>query len=173
MKALIKEEKVSLPKGCLMVLFDLPKWPEFVSKFIDSEDFEPQKWMEDKATYEQPHVTILYGFDPEVTLDEVKALLMPLEEINVEFKSIGHFGNENFDVVNFVCESEQLRQMRTVVETLPNEQTYPDYNIHATIAYVKPGEGAKHEGAKFTPFTLKPSKYLFSAPDGTNEEFTL
>lgn len=176
---LTEAEKATLPYGCLMLVFDLPKWPQFVEKFIDSEDFEPQKWMEGKAKYEEPHVTLLYGFEQEVTLDQIKPLLMPLEDINVEFKDVSVFYNTNytdegaFDLVKFGCESDQLRQIRKVLETLPNKQTYSEYNPHATIAYVKAGKGKKYDGATFTPFTLKPNKYLFSAPDKSSVEFVL
>lgn len=161
-KIFLNEEQVNLPYGCLMISFELPKWEWFVGKFIDSNDFEPQKWMENKATYDECHTTVLYGFEPNVKLEEIKPLLMKLEDINVEFKSINHFGNEKFDVVKFECESEQLRQMRKVVETLPNKQSYSEYNIHSTIAYVNAGLGSKYDRT-FTPFVLNPDAYLFSS----------
>ena len=161
-KIILTEEQVNLPYGCLMLSFELPKWAWFVSKFINPDDFEPQKWMDSKASYDEGHATILYGFEPTVKLEEIKPLLMKLEDINVEFRCINHFSNEKFDVVKFECESDQMRQMRKVVETLPNKQIHSEYNIHATIAYVKPGEGAKYD-RKLTPFTLKPDAYLFSS----------
>lgn len=169
---ILTEEQVTLPYGCLMLNFELPKWSWFVGKFIDSDDFEPQKWMDGKAKYDDAHITILYGFEPSVKLEEIKPLLMKLEDINVEFRGIDHFGGEKFDVVKFNCESEQVRQMRKVVETLPNKQTYFEYNPHVTIAYVKPGLGSKYD-RKITPFTLKPVEYLFSKPGEETRRFVI
>lgn len=168
---ILNEREVKLPYGCLMITFNLPKWEWFVEKLIKEEDLRPQVWMEDKATYEQMHVTVLYGFEPEVELDTIKPLLLPLDEIEVEFLRINSFENKEFDVVKFEAKSEQLSALNKVLSTLPNKPTY-SYNPHATIAYVKPGLGKKYNKT-VKPFILKPSAYLFSSANGSKEEFTI
>ena len=169
-KALLKEDVVKLPYGCIMVTFALPKWQWFVNELIDPNDLKPQRWMEGKAMYDQPHCSILYGLAPNVTIDEVRPLLMHLDNIDVEFTGISCFETERCDVVKFDCESPQLRALSKIIRTLPHEDPHSTYNIHATIAYVNKGEGEKYI-KKITPFTLKPDGYLNSSPDGASVGF--
>jgi 2'-5' RNA ligase len=177
-KQRLNEATVKIPFGCLMVTFALPKWEWFVSKLVNPNDYEPQRWMEGNATYDQMHITVLYGLDPKVTLDEVRPLLLPIDEINVDFKAINHFPNagygegNRFDLVKFEVESEQLRALNKVVSTLPHKEFYAHYHPHATIAYVKVGEGEKYDRA-IKPFTLKPDGYLFTAADGSTVSFII
>lgn len=172
MKTFLTEETAKLPYGCLMATFNLPKWKWFVAEFVNEDDLQPQKWMENESKYDHMHVTVLFGFEKEVEIEEVKALLMPLEDIEIEFEAIDHFSNETFDVVKFKCESKALQKLHTVLKTLPHWESPHGFNIHATIAYVKPGKGAKYDRT-IKPFKLKPDGYKFSRPDGSEESFTL
>jgi len=175
-KSRLLEVEAKIPYGCLMITFALPKWEWFVDKFIDPADYEPQLWMDDKATYDQMHITVLYGLDSKITLDEVKPLLIPIEDINVDFKAINHFenasygGKNSFDLIKFEVESEQLRALNKVLTTLPHKEFYSYYQPHATIAYLKTGEGAKYDRT-IRPFTLKPDGYLFTSANGSTTAF--
>lgn len=170
MKHLLEEENIELEYGALMVDFDLPKWQWFTDKLIDEADLQPQEWMDNcKAKYDSPHVTILYGFLPSVDLQDIKPLLPPVQTIQVTFDTINIFENPEFDVVKFEGESKQLRAINKVVQSVPHADLYDTYNIHMTIAYVKPHVGEKYI-RNITPFALRPYQYSFFHPNRRESE---
>jgi 2'-5' RNA ligase len=153
--------------GCIMVGLNLPGWNNFTNKFIADEDIAGD------GRETECHTTILYGFLPEVTIEDVKTLLLPLNQIYVTLTQINCFtGNSNYDVVKFEAASPLLNQMNTILKTLPNKTTFPSYNPHVTIGYVKPGLGDKYI-RNIKPITLQPVNYIFSQSDGTKLFFTL
>jgi len=153
--------------GCVMVGLDLPGFNKFTHKFIDEEDLAGDG-REDEA-----HITILYGLLPEVTVEDVKTLLLPLDQVYATLSQINSFtGNPEYDVVKFEVSSPLLVEMNTILKTLPNETKFPSYNPHATISYVKPGLGDKYL-RNIKPVSLQPVNYIFSRPDGTKLFFTL
>lgn len=153
----------SVPYGGLTVKFELPNWDEFISRIIDPNDLIE---IEGKASIEhEPHVTIFYGFKPEVTIEDVKSLVLPLKDIEVVFTEINFFRNLRFDVIKFAATSPFLNQMNEVMKTLPHvESDFPSYIPHMTIAFVKTGNGEKYQKV-IKPLILKPISYCFKQPN--------
>ena len=97
---------------------------------------------------DNPHVTVRYGLDID---DPVKLKkLSELPPIKVKMGEVSIFEADKYDVVKVDVESEGLRAANKKVGELvdvPGE-TFKDYKPHATIAYVKKGEGKKYVGNK-------------------------
>jgi len=78
------------------------------------------------------------------------------------------FENDKYDVLKVDVTGESLHDLNGKLSELPNEQTFPEYKPHLTIAYLKKGEGAKYagdprfEGQKlsFDTLTFSPPKEL-------------
>lgn len=98
---------------------------------------------------ENPHLTLLYGLKPNITkeqIEEVLAKTIDGDKIIIEIENIDTFENDSFDVVKFnVKKTEQLQRIFDALSELPNENTFPDYNPHMTIGYVKKGLGEKYK----------------------------
>jgi len=98
--------------------------------------------MRDKYGREHsPHVTILYGIDPNVTVDEVRRALpsMYLPDY-VRVSRISMFDtNTAYNVVKVdVVEPKQLWRINAALKKLPIPgETFPDFKPHMTVAYVK------------------------------------
>jgi 2'-5' RNA ligase len=91
-----------------------------------------------------PHITVKYGLhtdDPE----EIRALLESEKPIKVRLGKTSLFENDEHDVVKVDVDSEDLHRLNAKLKQLPNTETHPKYQPHATVAYVKPGLGKKYK----------------------------
>jgi predicted ABC-type ATPase/2'-5' RNA ligase len=102
---------------------------------------------------DDPHITVKYGLltdDPR----EVKALLAGANPIQVRFGPLSVFkadesnvqhGGASYDVLKINVESDSLTTLHQhLSDNLDNTTTHPHYQPHVTIAYLKPGKGAKY-----------------------------
>jgi spore coat polysaccharide biosynthesis predicted glycosyltransferase SpsG len=85
------------------------------------------------------HVTVLYGVDDNVNLQEYfkKPIQMKLDN------KVSYFDNDNFSVAKIDVLSDELKTLHNVIRIKePNEHTYSDGNFHAhvTISYLKKGK---------------------------------
>jgi 2'-5' RNA ligase len=140
------KESTGYKLGCVMVEVPVSNWNEITS-IIDKNDlYEVEE--ENYGIQDNPHLTLLYGLKPNITKEQVEQVLeksVDGEKIEIEIENIGLFENDNFDVVKFnVKKTEQLQKLFDSLSELPNENTFPDYNPHMTIAYVKKGLGKKY-----------------------------
>ena len=98
--------------------------------------------MRDKYGREDsPHVTVLYGIDPKVTVADVRRALpsMYLPDF-VRVSRISTFeSSPKYNVVKVdVVEPEQLWRINAALKKLPLPgETFPDYRPHMTLAYVR------------------------------------
>lgn len=137
-------------KGCLMLKFPDQGWDEACKTLISEEDL--YKDTEGGYGFEtDPHITVLYGFDPKYTGEEVQESLnnfLSTNPIRVRLKGISCFENENrpYDVVKWDVESEDLELLNAYLKTqFDYENEFDTYIPHMTIAYVNKGEGKKYE----------------------------
>ncbi len=118
-----------------------------------------------------PHVTVLYGLhgdDPR----QVKNALAGEKPAHATFAETSIFPSsetgKNFDVVKVTVDSEDLHRLNQKLSSaLSHTDTHPAYHPHLTIAYVKPGKGAKYAG--LTVLKGKTARFdhvLFSDHDG-------
>lgn len=159
--------------GCLML--DLTKkiknWKDIL-KIIEPDDIYDDGTKEFGLELD-PHVTILFGFDKNVTSKDVKTTLEDVTT-NVALTLVGISvfpakGDTPYDVVKFDIESEELHNLHELCKSLPHHLTFPDYHPHMTIAYVKKGKGARYI-KKFKPMQMDGNTFLFST--ATKEKST-
>ena len=95
------------------------------------------------------HVTCKYGLTAAEPSEELLAILAATEPFEIKLGTVSLFTtNEDYDVVKLTVDSPGLRELnRQVVAACPNEDKYPTYQPHCTLAYVKKGRGAQFEGA--------------------------
>ena len=130
-------------KGCLMAYVDPTYGPRITS--TGQRLIPPQILYTDPndPTYgydNEPHVTLKYGFEPDISKMDVATILQGIKPFNVVLKSLNQFQNENYDVVKFeVHKCPVLTELRRRCDGYPNSDSYPDYKPHLTLAYVKKG----------------------------------
>lgn len=121
-----------------------------------------------------PHITLkygLHGWDPKFAQEA----LAGEGPITVRFGKVSLFQNDDADVVKVDVESEGLRRLnQKIAEAHPNTETHSTYEPHATIAYVRPGRGAKYAGSNFLEgHTITLDRITFSGRDGKQVEIPL
>jgi hypothetical protein len=140
------KESTSYDYGCVMVEVPVSNWNEITSIINKDDLYEVEG--ENYGIQDNPHLTLLYGLKSNITKEQVEQVLQKAidgDKIIIEIENIGLFENDNFDVVKFnIKKTEQLQKLFDSLSELPNENTFPDYNPHMTIAYVKKGLGKKY-----------------------------
>lgn len=121
------------------------KLVELGSKIPDSELYvDPKDSSYGRET--EPHVTVRYGLATDNPAD-IQGL-SALAPFSATMGKVSIFSNDDYDVVKVEIEGKELRAANKKVGDLvdvPGE-TFTDYQPHATIAYVKKGEGEKYVG---------------------------
>lgn len=123
----------------------------FASRIPDSELYTEEK-NDSYGRENEPHITVKYGLktnDP----SDVKKIVSNHPPIKAKMGKVSIFENGKYDVVKVEIDSPDLHALNKKIEdeaeiSLPKNETF-DYSPHATIAYVKPGEGRKYIGDKF------------------------
>lgn len=102
----------------------------------------------DDGREESPHVTVRFGFKPEVTTGQIEAALRGKGPFELTLGKVSCFYGEDsgkdYDVLKVDVTSPQLKALHSILGGLPNEATHKDYKPHATIAYVKAGLGREY-----------------------------
>lgn len=104
---------------------------------------------------EQPHVTVKYGLHTD-DASAVAAIVRGFGRVSLTLGKVSIFaanesqsqrGGDQFDVLKIDVEGDSLRELnRLLSRSLEVTDTHPVYRPHVTIAYLKPGEGAKYAG---------------------------
>jgi len=135
-------EEVTYSYGIAMATFNFPNWEEVLNE-IDENDLINEE--DKKVIEEEPHVTILYGLHDDIDMKKVGEIFENIKPINAKVMNVSLFENKDFDVVKFGIESNELLILHEWLKhSFDYTSDFPDYNAHATIAYVNPGEGKKY-----------------------------
>lgn len=123
----------------------------------------------------EPHVTILYGLhcQDKNEVKQIKNILKYLPKLNVKVTGISLFENE-YDVLKFDIDPEGLKDLNELFKTFNYTSSYPKYEAHMTIAYLKKGCGKKYLNNDFLKLFLgehTTEKYTLSMPNGTKSIF--
>lgn len=162
--------------GCVMMEPNKIKdWKENHLNGIEEDDVFIKPSDDSYGLEENPHITILYGIhedeiDPSVIVDMMEQKLKP---VKVQIKEIDIFENPEYDVVKYnVPVTAQLQTYRDMfMKSFPNTQTFPKYEPHMTIAYVKKGTGKKYKKILDEPFDVLFVKGVYSYhKDGQKDE---
>lgn len=119
---------------------------DWAKKNIPDEDLYTEE--ENHGRDDTPHITVLYGIltqDPSDIID----LLEGTGTVEATLGKVSLFENsDDYDVVKISVESEDLTDLHELLEEkLDNENKFPDYQPHVTLAYVKKGKGKRHTGS--------------------------
>jgi 2'-5' RNA ligase len=124
------------------------------------------------------HVTVKYGLTTSDAADVHRQLNWLKEPLEVTLEKVSCFYGEEkdkpYDVVKIEVTSSSLDEMHELLSKLPNEDEYPEYTPHVTIAYVKKGFGKIYEGRKdFDSVNFKFDSIMFKDGDNGSKEIIL
>jgi 2'-5' RNA ligase len=159
---------------------DEQDWETHLINYFDKDDLSEEHGIE-----EEPHITVLFGFLPHITAADMKPHMtdkvITIDDIRISGMSL--FENDKYDVVKLDIESEKLhRYNKYLKDNIENECTFPDYQPHITLAYVKVGTGQKYIGQFSGIDLIAPLKaklegvevyYTFSDPDKKETTFSI
>ena len=95
----------------------------------------------------EQHVTVLYGLTVNEVPEELRQITEAMKPFPVYIGKVSLFRQETHDVVKLDVESPWLRKLSAEIRAaIPNENKYPDYKPHITIAYTKKGTCDHLEG---------------------------
>jgi len=95
-----------------------------------------------KGLETEPHVTLQSGL--ETANPKVVKQIIPNKPLTGTVQGIKVFSIKNADIVVLGVQGDDLSNVHNTLKQLPNHEKFPDYNPHITLAYVKPGTGAKY-----------------------------
>lgn len=125
--------------ACLMIdIFPIPLITK-LQKQLDIVD------LSSKGIEYNQHITVVFGIDTNVNLSRVENLI-PTNIGDLKFGKIGVFYGQEYDVLKVsVIPSEELLKLRAdIVNKLSVTLTFPDFNPHITLAYLKKGTADKY-----------------------------
>jgi 2'-5' RNA ligase len=128
---------------------------------IPSDELDPTEGREKNI-----HVTVKFGIhttDP----SEVANVLVSQGPIKAKLDQIMIFRADEYDVVVIKVDSPALHKVNALLaKHLECTDTYPTYQPHVTIAYVKKGQGDRYEGREdFKGWEMVFDKALLSGKD--------
>ncbi len=97
---------------------------------------------------EKPHATILFGIHSQ-NPKEVEFLLSSKPKISATLEDFSLFEPEDkeYDVLKVSLVSKDLTELHDLLkQSLDNTESFPEYNPHLTIAYLKKGKGKNYVG---------------------------
>lgn len=178
---LFEDLKKSEPKyGCVMLYANIPDWKKLIKRIINEKDV----YYDNTSQYGyelSPHITVILGVHHDDIVDKniIYNIIKDIPEMSFKLNEIGIFDNTKddsklYDVVKFdIKPSQSLLNARDKFMELPNTQTFPDYEPHMTICYVKKGEGKKYKRILKEPITIKFNQGVYSEPDDRKTYFDL
>jgi len=176
-EGLLKEAEDKFNYGCVMIELNVdPDWWKEIQDDISDEDLKVATEERSYGKQDDPHVTILFGLHEDIEDSEIESRIEQMDLPEVKLKEISFFDkSDEFDVVKFDLESEDLHNMNSMFTELPHTTDYPDYHPHTTIAYVNKGTGEKYKRTLSDDDmrVIKPSKVIYSKPDGTKKEYVI
>jgi uncharacterized protein YukE len=110
-----------------------------------------------------PHVTILYGLE-DGNIENVKKIVDTIQPFQILLKTITKFDtNEKYDVLKIDVSSKMLNYLNSQIKQLPNQNQFPNYHAHLTLAYLKKGAGGEYVGNdKFNGRVLNVRQLVYS-----------
>lgn len=120
-----------------------------------------------------PHVTILYGLDKDSDFFNIYSFVKEYLKNNTLEFSIGKIkrfdNNELFDVLYLEVISSDLKNLNFSLRKFSNNNKYPEYKSHITLAYVQKGTEKQLDETitSLTNKSFKINKLEFGHKEGT------
>jgi len=179
-KILLKEgDDDSYDYGCVMLYLDVPKkdWDK-IQKTIKEEDIYKESGDISYGREESPYITILYGLHNTIPDTTISEIISTIKQQTITLKKIGKFNNTKYDVIKFDIIGEDkktLTKLNNKFIKLPYTNDFPDYNPHATIAYIKPKKGKKYTKTLSNDDSLVVNckKIVYSKANGDKKTYRL
>lgn len=166
-RAVILEGNQTTQYGCLMCYVDDPAFESAFHDFIVEN--VPRIELHEYGIEREPHITILYGFHPDVKPEEIFTFFdenFPKQSLNAKINKVSRFENDEYDVLKMDISSPDLTNfnkalMKEFGDRITND--YPNYHPHLTIAYLNKGSLKDLDGStKFWNWDLDFDKIAFS-----------
>ena len=161
--------------GCLMAQVcqtDKEKLSRFNKKLI-SDDILYIHPEDNYGREMDPHLTIKYGFFPDLKVDEVESILSGAKKFTITSKKISLFHSANYDVVKFDIDlTDEISKFRERADKFPNEDTFPNYHPHMTLAYIKPKSFIINHDFK-SPCNFTIDRFVYSSMKNAKTNFSL
>ena len=177
LKNLIKENsKSTYDYGCVMLYFTFPEIKK-IHSLISPSDIYTEESDNTFGLEDEPHTTLLYGLHDGVSNLQVEQILNKYTYYTCKIHNPSLFENEKYDVLKFEVVGDNLHETNSDLKGLPHTTSYPDYNPHLTIGYIKKGEGKKYVNmlnkGGLNEFWLAPQYGVYSKPDGSKSHIQL
>lgn len=161
----ILNEDGSHSYGCAMLYFEFPQLSE-IHSYIDPNDvYQPD---ESYGLENDPHCTLLYGFHEEIVKSDIEEITKNFTFGTLTLDNPSLFENGKFDVLKFEVNGDNLYEVNSELDKLPNSNSFPHYHAHSTIAYLNPGKGKEYvellKQRKLDKFSVEPAFIRFSHP---------
>lgn len=152
--------------GCVMAYFKFPEADD-IQAMIDEDDIYVDENDSSYGVETKHHVTLLYGLLEEVTDDEVFDICMKHEIGEIKLSNVSAFESEKYDVLKFDASNDELHAINKELDKLPNENSFPKYHPHCTIAYLKKGTVQKYTDIlKDREYIVEVNSIIYSKTDG-------
>jgi hypothetical protein len=177
LKDLINENsKSTYSFGCVMLYFTFPEIKK-IHSLISPSDIYTEEGDNTFGLEDEPHTTLLYGLHEGVGNRDVEEVLNRYTYYTCKIHNPSLFNNESYDVLKFEVTGDNLHQTNADLKQLPHTTSYPNYNPHLTIGYIKKGEGQKYVNmlnkAGLNEFELTPQYGVYSKPGGSKSYIQL
>lgn len=153
------------------------EFPEDIAEEIRNWGYEniPKSALTGDGFEEDKHVTIKYGLHI-IDFTEIRKLFKNEKPIKMKLGKVTLFTLSNeFDVVKIDIKSSDLHRLNKAIKTnFEVTKTYPEYEPHCTVAYVKKGAGDNLNGNSiFEGQEVISDTILFSGRDNRETIFKL
>jgi len=122
-----------------------------------------------------PHITVKYGIldDSPASSEAALRFTGPIQATLRNMK-VFRF-SPSYDVLVIAVDSPDLHNANSTIKAVvPTVDTFPTYDPHVTVAYVKKGEGEAFDGnGEFSGQNLQFGSVIFSSKDGEEYEIPL
>jgi 2'-5' RNA ligase len=136
----------------------------------------------EKGIERESHITLKYGLHTG-NVEDVRHLLAGAGPITVTLGATSIFpsrasdvqrGGSAYDVLKIDVDSPELHRLNQVLHQLPHTDSFPVYQPHVTIGYLKPGVADAYTGSHdFMGRRFVIDRVHFSSRDGTHSTIRL
>ena len=172
----LDEKAGKFPYGCVMLFLEVPGM-EALQEKINPDD------LMGSGLEREHHVTLLYGLHdggelyPELDKERLDRLIEISHKtaLDTRLYEVSAFKKADIEVLKFKADNSALHLVNgELTKEFAFTTDYPEYNPHATIAYLKPGKADLYiDEFRNVELVGKPLAIVYSRPNGEKVEYVL